>query len=151
MNTLYNQMLSAIADIEQGENKEVALTFLKVATTLLDAQNDLIIEFVREADDKVTDLLQQNDKFVSAHRAAHAFGHDCRQALSDRKELLDVAAEALKRNASKSPVDILAEILKGLAGNVTVMSLDELLEGDPKELFDKLFGRDAPKEKPKFH
>lgn len=96
MNTLYNQMLSAIADIEQGENKEVALTFLKVSTVLLDAQNDLIIEFVREADDKVTDLLLQNDKFASAHRAAHAFGHDCRQALSDRKELLDVAAEALK-------------------------------------------------------
>lgn len=152
MNTLFNQMLSAVEDLENGQNAPHAANFIKVAVTILRAQNELTLDIVQDADETLTETLEKNDKFVALHRAAHAFGHDCRQALSDRKELLEVAGKSLGMVSDENDdiEDLLRNLFKGLGGNVKVVNLSDLMNKDDvlEKAFEQLFSQ---QEKPKYN
>lgn len=130
MNTLFNQMLSAVEDLENGQNAPHAANFIKVAVTILRAQNELTLDIVQDADETLTETLEKNDKFVALHRAAHAFGHDCRQALRDREELLNVAGRSLGFEPTDDIEDLLQNLFKRLGSKVEVVNLSDLMNKD---------------------
>lgn len=149
MNTLFQQMLSALDDIKNGENVDGALGFLQTSVVALDGVNDLMYEHVATMPDVVRDIIQKKSdgKFGSMARAVHAFGHDCPDAIKDREQLLtDVNAQVLAADKHDGFYgDKLQQMVSEILGdNVKV----HVVHGGLAELADIIFG---DKEKPKFN
>lgn len=123
MNTLFNQMRSAIADLENNENAPHASNFLQIAVQILDAQSALTVDFVNTAQH---DKVLADSMLKSLTRAAHAFSCDCSQSIADRDELMEVSAKSL----GLSPVedgegvyDFIAELKKKYGDKIEFMTI----------------------------
>ena len=146
MNTLFNQMLSALEDVKNGDMAGVG--FLQTAIVALDNLNDAVLEHINSMpkdackyhDDK------SDGKFGQMARIVHAFDCDCPDAQKMREShLQEVNIEMGKHTSDEGIVELLQKAFG--EGNVKVfsMSLGDFLNSDTDNIADKIFGKDKPK------
>ncbi|AHI60053.1 TPA: hypothetical protein NNT57_004635 [Salmonella enterica] len=148
MNTLFNQMLSALEDVKNGNMEGVG--FLQTAIVALDNLNDIVFEHVNAMPNSVQMLLDKKTegKFGQMARIAHAFACDCEDAQKMREDYLtEVNNEMGKQTSDEGIVEMLESIFGKDNVKVMVTSLDELIKSNPKDFAEKFFGEN----KPKFH
>ncbi|WUU86614.1 hypothetical protein [Acinetobacter phage vB_AbaSi_W9] len=148
MNTLFNQMLSALDDVKNGNMEGVG--FLQTAIVALDNLNDMVFDHINSMPKDAHKYHQDKSdgKFGQMARIAHAFACDCEDAQKMREDYLtEVNNEMGKATSDEGIVEMLESIFGKDNVKVMVTSLDELIKSDPKDIAEKIFGEN----KPKFH